>query len=297
LEVAVYDLSTLFKPIISTPCNNPEQYVEIQPCQALKPYIRCFWGEPRPYMYESREPDAAIPDACIDIVFYINYSTNEITNKFCGIGDMPFLPDTGKRSGVISYFGIRFYFWAAHLFVKGGLSSIVNNSSDVEQYFPDFRKTLEGILIHHPCIEDRIYFTEIYLLNKLRNSFSENNNLMNAVFRILTAKGVISIPEVCEYVGISQRQLERIFSEYVGFSPKRAADVVRYQNVWQDLFYARTHDFPDIAYEYGYTDQAHLVNDFKKHHGKAPLEAFSYARDKMSDFYNTKPLFRLYSKY
>ena len=282
------DLSTLFRPITAIPDSHSEEYVEIQPCPVLRPYIRCFWGEPEPFPYESRQSTAATPDACMDIVIYINYSTNEITSRFCGIDDVPLLPSTRRRSGVISYFGIRFYFWAVHLFVRNGLSSAANASSDVGQFFPDFRKKLEDIIVYHPRIEDRAHFAELYLLNKLQDNQPENHNFMNAVDYIVRTKGMISVRNICSHIGIGQRHLERIFSEYIGLSPKRMADVVRYQNVWQDLFYAGTHNFNDIVYDYGYSDQSHLVNDFEKHHGRTPLEALRYARNKMSDFYNTK---------
>lgn len=34
---------------------------------------------------------------------------------------------------------------------------------------------------------------------------------------------------------IGERQLERLFSEYVGVSPKSLASMVRYQYLWSDF--------------------------------------------------------------
>ncbi|MNH43460.1 hypothetical protein D3C79_1053680 [compost metagenome] len=36
--------------------------------------------------------------------------------------------------------------------------------------------------------------------------------------------------------GVSSRQLERLFREYIGLTPKKTADLVRFQNVWLDLY-------------------------------------------------------------
>ncbi len=35
---------TCYTPITAMPYSRSESYVEIEPCAALKPYIRCFWG-------------------------------------------------------------------------------------------------------------------------------------------------------------------------------------------------------------------------------------------------------------
>jgi len=100
----MFDMSTLFTPLISTPNRFSGKYVEIMPCDALKPYIKCFWGTPSPYLNKPTISSAVIPEACMDIIFNINYSTNKITQEFCGLKDTPYLPNTEKYTGVISTF-------------------------------------------------------------------------------------------------------------------------------------------------------------------------------------------------
>ena len=39
------ELNTLYRPITSTPFRHSVSYAEFEPCAALKPYIRCFWGK------------------------------------------------------------------------------------------------------------------------------------------------------------------------------------------------------------------------------------------------------------
>ena len=40
----MHRLSQMFKPITATPFVFDDGHIEVEPCQALKPYIRCFWG-------------------------------------------------------------------------------------------------------------------------------------------------------------------------------------------------------------------------------------------------------------
>lgn len=76
---------------------------------------------------------------------------------------------------------------------------------------------------------------------------------------------------------ISSRQLERLFLEYIGISPKSLASIVRYQYLWNELIYNKNFHMADAVYKYGYSDQAHLCHDFKKYHSLNITDAKRYA--------------------
>lgn len=42
-----------YTPITAMPYRHSDSYVEIEPCAALKPYIRCFWGSRDIYTLEA----------------------------------------------------------------------------------------------------------------------------------------------------------------------------------------------------------------------------------------------------
>ena len=100
-----------------------------------------------------------------------------------------------------------------------------------------------------------------------------NFNVYNAVDRILKNSGSISVKEVCGYASISQRQMERLFMQDIGLSIKRTADLVRYQNVWCDVVRQDVLNIQDTVYRYGFADQSHLLNEFKRFHGVTPRQA------------------------
>lgn len=76
---------------------------------------------------------------------------------------------------------------------------------------------------------------------------------------------------------IGSRQLERLFLEYIGVSPKSLASMVRYQYLWNELLYHKDFNIADAVYQYGYSDQAHLCHDFKKYHSMRISDARKYA--------------------
>jgi AraC-like DNA-binding protein len=69
---------------------------------------------------------------------------------------------------------------------------------------------------------------------------------------------------------LSERHLERSFQATFGMSPKRFARIARIERVWSAR--GRRASWADIAYATGFTDQAHMVNDFTKIVGVPPAQ-------------------------
>lgn len=71
---------------------------------------------------------------------------------------------------------------------------------------------------------------------------------------------------------MSVRSLQRLFSAYVGVSPKWV--ILRYR-IHEALAHATTHtdpgtDWATLANDLGYADQAHLIRDFTRTVGVPP---------------------------
>lgn len=279
----MHTLSDLFYPLIAKP-KHTLQYREVVPSKWLKPYIRCFWGSDRPLPPfrkaggKAEAPTLVIPDACMDIVVTINHSSGKTRTVFCGINDAPFFAAADTQTALTSTFGIRFYFWAAALFADINMKEALNTFTEVEQYFYDFHEKLTGPLLERQTLTDRVAVAESYLLHRLQSSRPLKPDTLNALHLILKSKGLISMPDLCASLVISPRQLERLFAEATGASPKKTADIVRFQMIWRDMLCGRSRNFSDLVYQYRFSDQPHFINSFKKFAGQAPLAALQYAR-------------------
>lgn len=275
-------LSRMYRPITSKP-KDTKTNIELLPCEALRPYIRCFWGtplleqHPSGQSYLNADSSLIIPDTCMDIVCRIDYVENRVESYFCGINDTPFYDVYSSKATVVT-FGIRFYFWSVFLFADVSMEKALNAFVNVDEYFGDFKKRLENVLIKKTTIRERVTEVEKYLIDRIKPSRQLNHSVMNAVCYILKSKGLVSVSDICKTVATSQRHLGRLFLRYYGITPKKAIDLVRFQNVWQEMYYAKAHDFQDIVYEYGYYDQSHFTNDFKKYSGRPPLEVLIDAK-------------------
>lgn len=100
--------------------------------------------------------------------------------------------------------------------------------------------------------------------------------VVEASERILAAHGNGSVEALAREMGISRRQLERLFKLQVGVGPKELASLARFERVLERLERLRTGlSGADLAYETGYSDQAHLIRSFVQRTGRTPGE---YAR-------------------
>ncbi len=94
----------------------------------------------------------------------------------------------------------------------------------------------------------------------------ENRIVNTAIKHILTSKGTMEISDLVKESFVSSRQLERLFHEYVGVTPKKLSNLVRYQFLWREILQQPDFNILDAVYKYGYTDQSHLVREFKRYH-------------------------------
>lgn len=76
------------------------------------------------------------------------------------------------------------------------------------------------------------------------------------------------VASVARAVGLSERQLERLFLERVGVSPRRYAQLRRFERAQRLARSGRP--LGQIAAEVGYADQPHFIREFKRFSGTTP---------------------------
>ena len=273
-------LLKIYNPITAAPFKCTEDYMEFEPCDALKPYIRCFWGSMKTVVQEEGSADTidiVTPDTCMDIIFTADFSNNIIKNSFCGIDDRTFITHNKHREKKTFFrFAIRFYAWGASMFAEESMKNTKNAFFDADYHFSGIKREIEKWLFDVENISQLIPIAEKILLNHFQENH-QNLNIVQAVSKILESRGNIAMTDLQQEILISSRHLERLFLEYIGVSPKSLASMVRYQYLWNELLYHKDFDIADAVYHYGYSDQAHLCHDFKKYHSMSISDAKKYA--------------------
>jgi AraC-like DNA-binding protein len=89
---------------------------------------------------------------------------------------------------------------------------------------------------------------------------------LEAAARLATAR----VNEVADALGVSERNLRRVFRETIGMSPKEFARLTRFHRALQEARVAGDVDWAGVAAATGYYDQAHLIADFREIVGVTP---------------------------
>jgi AraC-like DNA-binding protein len=110
-----------------------------------------------------------------------------------------------------------------------------------------------------------------FLLECLRRFGREVHAVvMEAVGAILESRGTVGIEQLGHRLGVSRRQLERLFKVQVGVGPKELASLARFERVVETL--PRRRSWADLACDAGYADQAHLIRSFSRRAGVTPAQ-------------------------
>ncbi len=259
---AIYCLLT------ATPFKRNSFYTEISPSKELQSYIRCYWGTENPLIQIKNDdaPELVIPDSCVDIIYHIDYTNNTVTGGFCGVNDCSFhTHGNGTIGHMVSTFAIRFYAWSAYAFSDDSFQSTMNGYFDVGSRFEWLDKSIRPQLLELKTLQEKISFTEQVLFKRLLD-IRENAVINDTIQNILINKGSLDIAKLAKESFVSTRQLERLFHEYVGITPKKLSNLIRYQFLWRDILCEPDFDVLSAVHKFGYTDQSHLLREFKRYH-------------------------------
>jgi AraC-like DNA-binding protein len=93
--------------------------------------------------------------------------------------------------------------------------------------------------------------------------------------------GRLRVDELAAALGLSARSLERLCLEQLGMPPKRLGRLVRLRQVLVRLQAGNFGTLADLAHACGYSDQPHMIRDFKQLTGRVPGER---------DAFQTRPI-------
>jgi AraC-like DNA-binding protein len=172
-------------------------------------------------------------------------------------------------------FGIKFRPGAYYPFVNSPVSAITDHSVRIADVFGEAGIALEAAIRACDDEEGWIECAEQFLRRRLPER-DETVELINRIIDCVVAdRTILKVDTLTERFNLSKRTLQRIFSQYVGVSPKWVIMRYRIQEAADQLAYSERVNWPKMALDLGYFDQAHFIKDFKMIVGRTPAE---YAR-------------------
>jgi AraC-like DNA-binding protein len=131
---------------------------------------------------------------------------------------------------------------------------------------------LSGALYEAPDWQSRFVTLDNFLLSKLRRSEKPSDEIHWAWRQLDLSRGAISIQQITDRLGWTRKRLIKGFRNEIGIPPKALARVLRFRRALEELNSGNIISNPQLAAECGYSDQAHMIRDFKALSGLTPVE-------------------------
>lgn len=198
-----------------------------------------------------------VPDGCVDLLFCCDGRSPEAL--VCGTVLRG--RSISLRSGTV-YFGVRLSARLSIVLPGLSLKDVIEEQAPFEDSLSSYADMSEriaecaGFAERIACFERRCPG----LLNGSDRSIVLADYCLTELQR---TDGGVSIRELAEGTGYSERYLRKKFEQSFGFSPKLYGRIVRFQRTLEGIVRSRA-PLAEVAIERGYFDQAHFLKDFKE---------------------------------
>jgi len=172
-------------------------------------------------------------------------------------------------------FGIKFRPGAFYPFLKAPVSQLTNHSFPLSEVLTVDSRIWEDKILSLEDPAEMQVFVENFLRERLPECDETIAVINQIVDRIIAEREITKVEDVAAQFNFSKRTLQRLFSQYVGVSPKWVIQRYRLQEAAEQLSTGAQVDWAKLAVDLGYFDQAHFIKDFKTLIGQSPAE---YAR-------------------
>jgi len=234
---------------------------EYRPGGALGTFVECLWfGAPAA---ADERHHIVEPDGRMDVVLAFDATDGDAMVFGTTTRAMPFPLEAG-----CCYLGIRFRPGCSRRMIEHRPVEVRDSRNRVAHVAGvNVRSLLD--LAGSALDAQQALRSVARVLDDAASDLDERQDLVPALAAYVDARhGNVRVGELAYQAGMSERQLERLFVDAVGLSPKLYARVVRYQRVRAAL--ARgARPGASLAQRFGYTDQSHLLRDLVSFSGSA----------------------------
>ena len=246
----------------------------IQPSPTLKPYIRHYW---------ILQDDSAatvseriLPTGCIQMVFHkgnplFSLKEKELQPRYFIGGQATGFTDI-RSTGMIEMIVVVFQPYASKVFFHMPIYLFRGENVAVEDIEDKELAVLSGKISDTGNYEACIRLIEQFLFHRLSALPEYNAKRLSSVFYEINCRPQADIGLLADTACLSKKQFSRVFMEYVGTSPKDFIRIIRMQRALFIMQQNPQMNFAQVAYSCGFSDQSHMIKEFKFFSGYTPQE-------------------------
>lgn len=263
-----------------------------KPSTILSPFVKQYWGLENCLNSGEEHVQRIVPNGLMDMTFYlgdlpqlINHRQSAIENTI--VSGHCIDPYDLVVAGNLQLFSVSFKPLGASMFFNLPMNELFGCIVPARFLLKESIDRLETNLSETVDFTNRVRLVEEFLMNQLSqkvNIFGQKR-LKDSLDLINNSKGIVDVNTLASCACWSRKQYERNFQEIVGTSPKQFMRIVRFQHA---IHYKGQHPqtkLTRLAYECGFFDQSHMINEFRDLSGTTPKQYFAEC-EPYSDYFS-----------
>jgi len=263
----------------------------IQPSSVLAPYIKYYWMLESCVSQKETYHHRIIPNGFVELIFYYN-DTPEYLRKSTRIKSKAIISGQQNEyydiaiTGEMKLFSVIFKPQASRLFLGLPVNELTNQSISADIIFKGKINSITERLADTSEIYKKVEIVESFLVEQItQNRDFSVSRISDSVGYINMSRGFNQVELLASRACLSRKQFERVFGEFVGLTPKQFLKIIRFQY----SIYLQQKEFNNnlaaLAYDSGYYDQSHMINDYKSLSGLTPSQYFEQC-EPFSDYFS-----------
>jgi AraC-like DNA-binding protein len=193
----------------------------------------------------------------------------------------------------LQYVGVNFKAGGAYPFLGLRLAELQNQVVSLDAIWGTFAAELRERLYAAATIQARFALLEQFLLARLRETTQGLKAVQYAVAELARHHGTLSIRDLSESMGMSQKHLIVQFKQLVGCTPKELGRLYRFGDILASIDLTQPVDWTLIAHQFYFHDQSHFIRDFREFSGHTPTDYLRLVRQMHAEKPDRTPHLRL----
>ncbi|ENM3762391.1 AraC family transcriptional regulator [Vibrio cholerae] len=213
---------------------------------------------------DNHDSSIAIPDGCIDLLFDCDADAPKA--YICG-SPLEALKADFKKGHY--YLGVRFRPGVVPDLLNLDVEEVIANRLDLSELLYGADRILEQV-----C-KAGDFLSKARAVNDFVSQFDCrpcSHLTMEVIARVTQARGNIQIQDLVNDTGYSARTLQRTFRNDTGLTPKAFSRAIRCQSAVYKISHNNQLPLSDLAFDLGFSDQAHFQREFKKLVSVTPMD-------------------------
>lgn len=223
------------------------------------------------HFYTYRFPQAKevrlVPDGCIDLFF--DYDDGRMEGWVRGT---PIQYKIEKTQEYHDVFGIRFMPGVQPELLNVTMKELFDRCVPLLPILSGGREWLGKLALESDFYQRIRVFLEAYTKaeKKREQPYGKNELVLSIKQMVYQSDGTIKVSEMGERTGYSERYINKVFIEKMGFPPKTFCKIIQFQRALEFLNYGAPDKMTDAAVALGYYDQPQFIRDFTRCAGITP---------------------------